>query len=651
MAKQIKKSTPIANEKKDGASDSTISQGKLAANKFSILSFRTQAIILAIIGFIFYCNTFSNEAAFDDRMAIVDNEYVQQGFAGIPDILTKDAYQSYLEHKNGSNQLAGGRYRPLSLITFAIEQQFMGVTNDETGNARDARIAQEMHSRHVVNVLLYILSVIALLYLFRYIVFPDKPMIAFIAALLFTIHPIHTEVVANVKSRDEILSVLFISLTFIKAFKYYDDKKMRDLVLAAVYFFLALLSKEYGVTLIVLLPVSFYIFRKESFLKSIKATLPYLIPFAAYLLLRFAAVTAMAEGAEQNVMNNPYLFATGAQKVATEIMILIDYLRLLIFPNVLAADYSYNQIPYTSFSNPAVWLSLLVHLSLIAAMCLLIIRRHLLGFAIAFYLANLVLVSNILFNIGAPMGERLIYHSSVGFCIAIAFLLFTLLEQLKQPAMAKTGLAAVMIIIIVLCGFKTIARNTDWKNDETLFMADVQKVPNSVLVNNNAAAACMTLAKKNMADVPARNEWFQKAIGYFDKAIAIYPKHTLSYINRGLCYFNMGMPQKALPDWDTVRKYAPNEQNLSKYLTTAGKYFYAQGRKYSSNNMPDSAIIEYQKCVEATPEIPEAWYSLGVSYIATGKIKDAKNALGKALQLAPNAPEVQKAYAEVQGTK
>jgi len=651
MAKKTKNNTPPEREKKDNAPAVTNPSEKQPRERFSILDFRVQAIILAVVGFVFYCNTFSNESAFDDRMAIMDNEYVQQGIAGIPAILTKDAYQSYLEHKNGSNQLAGGRYRPLSLITFAIEQQFMGVYNDEPGNVRDARIAEEMHTRHVVNVLLYILSVIVLLYFLRYVVFPNQPLIAFISALLFTIHPIHTEVVANVKSRDEILSVLFISLTFIKAFKYYDSRKMRDLLLTALFFFLALLSKEYAATLVLLLPVSFYIFRNETSVKSILGTLPYLIPLAIYLFLRFAAVTTMAEGAEQNVMNNPYLFATGAQRMATEIMILLNYLKLLIFPNVLAADYSYNQIPYVDFSSTAVWLSLVAHLAFVAAMCVLVLRRQVLGFAIAFYLANLVLISNILFNIGAPMGERLIYHSSIGFCMAIALLICMGFKRMKQPSMANAGLAGLMAIVVILCGFKTIERNKDWKNDDTLFMADVKKVPNSVLVNNNAAAACMNFAKKNKEDVAVRNEWFQKAVSYFDKAIATYPKHSLSYVNRGLCYFNMGKPDMALQDWDSVRKYSPNEQNLSKYLTVVGKYFYGQGRNYTSKNMPDSAIYAYKKCVDATPEIPEGWYSLGVSYIAIGKKADAKDVLKKALQLSPNTPEVQQAYEQVKDVK
>ena len=643
MAKKLKKDIKPAAQRANAAIPDVA-----APKQFSLPGFRAQALILALLGFIFYANTFQHEAAFDDRMAITDNEYVQAGLAGIPDILTKDAYQSYLEHRQGSNQLAGGRYRPLSLVTFAIEQQMMGVAHDnETANKKEVRIAHEMHSRHVVNVLLYILSVIVLLYFLRKAVFPLDPLIAFLAALLFTILPVHTEVVANVKSRDEILSVLFILLTFIKAFTYLESKKVRDLLLALLCFFLALLSKEYAVTLVVLLPLSFYLFRKEQMGKSIRATLPYLIPLGVYLFMRFAAVSSMAEGAENNVMNNPYLYATGLQKIATELLVMLDYLKLLIFPNVLSADYSYNQIPYTNFANPLVWLSIIVYLGMIISMCILFTRRHVLCFAIAVYVANLALVSNIFFNIGAPMGERLIYHSSIGFCMAVAWLIYKGFAQIKSPVFSKVGLAGFMIILITLCGFKTTEHNKDWKNDTTLFLTDVQTVPNSVLVNNNAAAACMSNAKINKADIPLRNEWFEKAINYFDRSISIYPQHMQAHLNRGLCYFNMGYPAKAIPDWDTVRKYEPSQPELPKYLAAAGQYFYSLGMRYSNANMPDSAIYAFKKCTETSPEKPEPWYCLGKEYYATGDYPDATNAVEKAMALAPESPEVRKLYEQI----
>ncbi len=639
----------MANQHKKEIKRNTLKTDTAVPSRFSLLDYRVQVVILILIGFLFYGNTFSHEAAFDDRMVITDNEYVQQGLAGIPDILTKDAYQSYLEQKGGGNQLAGGRYRPLSLITFALEQQLKGIPGDrESADEKQARIAEEMHSRHVVNVILYIISLIALLYFFRNIAFPENGVVAFIATLIFAIHPIHTEVVANVKSRDEILSVLFITLTFTKSYRYKETKKIKDLLLACLCFFLALLSKEYAIMLIGLLPLSFYLFKNEPLSFSIKTALPYFVPVCIYLLMRTNAFNGVAAGAENDVMNNPYLFASLEQQIATQISVLYEYLKMLAFPNVLAADYSYKQIPYTDFSNPLVYLSLAIHTGLLVGMFLLLRKRHVLGFAIAIYLANLVLVSNLFFNIGAPMGERLIYHSSVGFAMAAGYLLYKGFGLLNIARISKMGLAGFMVVLITASGFKTIERNAEWKNDSTLFLADVEKVPNSTLANNNAAAACMSYAKENAANVAVRNEWFGKAIKYYDKAISINPKHMLSYQNRGLCYYNMGMPEKALPDWDTVRKYAPERENIQKYLSIAGKYFYAMGMKYREINKNDSAIYAFKKSAQAVPAAPEVWYGLAAAYYSMGNRDEAKKALQPILIKDPNNEDAKKFLNEIE---
>jgi tetratricopeptide (TPR) repeat protein len=617
-------------------------------NKFSILNFRTQAYFLAFIGLIFYCNTFSNEYAFDDMMAIVDNDYVQQGISGIPKILTTDAYQSYLEHKNGSNQLAGGRYRPLSLITFAIEQQFLGVSNpdnpDSQANhaAKEATLIKDMHFRHFINVMLYLITTVVLFIFLNEIVFPCDSLIPFIAALLFTIHPIHTEVVANVKSLDEILSVLFISLTFIQIFRYNKSKNLKNLVWSLVCFFLALLSKEYAVTLIVLLPLSFFIFQKESIAGSFIKTLPFLMPLALYLLLRFSAVSGPAEGAENNIMNNPYLFATGMQKLATELLVMLNYIKLLFLPHPLIADYSYNQIPYTNFSNPLVWASILIYTGLVLLLSFLVVKRHALSFALAIYLLNLALICNILFNIGAPMGERLVFHSSIGFCTIFAYFLVKGTSMLKPTNIGTGVLVGIMLILVILCGFKTIDRNKDWKNNNTLFLHDVSLASNSVLVNNDAAAACMSLAKNNVQDTIVRNQWLEKAISYFTKAISLHPKYSIAYLNRGLCYFNSGNPDKALTDWDTVRVQSPDQQNLAKYLSIAGKYFMNQAMKNMQSGNPEVAITQFKRAIEATPNAPEIWYNLGIAYMNTGNNEEAKHAFEKTLQLSPKNPEVLK---------
>src|ERR1019366_3277597 len=104
-----------------------ISLPPITENKpFTFGNFKIQALILVVLGFILYSNSFLNEYCLDDGIVIQKNEYVQKGFAGIPKILSTDAYDSFYRQMGAQQELAGGRYRPLSVITFAIEQALFG---------------------------------------------------------------------------------------------------------------------------------------------------------------------------------------------------------------------------------------------------------------------------------------------------------------------------------------------------------------------------------------------------------------------------------------------------------------------------------------------------------------------------------------------
>jgi tetratricopeptide (TPR) repeat protein len=642
-----------------------------AARTWSINDFKVQAIIISIIAFVFYINSSLNEYAHDDGIVIVKNEYVLEGFAGIGKILTKDAYDSYYRQLNTTNQLHGGRYRPLSIVTFAIEQQFFGAIPEEhidsvlkqnvaygMHGAQEQKMISNMHVRHVFNVLWYIASLIALLYFLRYVVFKNNVMMAFIAAFLFAIHPIHTEVVANVKSRDEIMSLLFMCLTFIFAFKYQEQKNMKLLFAALGFYFLGFLSKEYAITLIVLLPLSLYLFNKMSIKDSVKAFLPFTIVIAAYLALRYNTASVDATSNSDNeVLNNPYLFASSIEKLATEIATSLNYLKLLIFPHPLSADYSYNSIPYKDFSNPWVWVSIAVHAGLVVAMFLLFPRkkedkalpvendrtdmRGVLCFAIAIYLLHLALVCNIIFDIGATMGERLIYHSSVGFAIAMAYFLVRASEKITDKAMGQKALAGFMVVIIVLAGYKTIARNAEWKNDSTLFSADIKVVPNSVLVCANVAAADITLADFAKDD-KERNDYLTYSITLLDRALSIHHKFVAAYLNRGIAYYKLGQIDKAKENMDIVKSLYPSYPTLPAMYKLVGDYYMRSGwDKYGKYGRYAEAIQEFQKGLAVDTTNADLWYNLGGAYYSNKQYLEAAGAFQRTLRLRPSYMEAQ----------
>jgi protein O-mannosyl-transferase len=580
--------------------------------------FKIQAIIVAAISFIFYINTVQNEAAHDDTMVIVQNEYVLEGLQGIPDILSKDAYDSYYKQFNSSNQLSGGRYRPLSIITFAIEQQFFGtVPKDKVDSFLNrpivlgkkdpvqVKLEHDMHIRHFISVLWFMASMVAFLYFLRYIVFRNQPVMALLAVVLFAIHPIHTEVVANVKSRDEIMSLLFLSLTFIYAFRYLEDKNTKTLMWALLNYFLAFLSKEYAITMLVLLPLSFYLFNKFTIKDSIKATLPYLAVVGVYILLRLQVVGKASEDSAHEILNNPYYFASSySSKVATEISTTLNYLKLLLWPYPLSADYSYNSIPYKEITHPQVWLSLLVHGTIIWAFFYYFKRRHLLSFAIAFYMLNLLMICNIVFDIGATMGERLIYHSSVGFSIALAYFLYKGMEKIKPAPVGKFALAGFMSIVIVLCGIETIARNADWKNDITLFTHDLKIVPNSVLVSANVAASLIDKSEFEK-DEQAKRADLHEGIALLNRALELHPTYVTSYLNKGLAYFKLKEPDSEKVNLDKVKSMYPNHPKLP-------EMYYNLGVMYYFNKNYPAAVDAWRSTLQMKPDHAQARNALQV---------------------------------------
>ena len=93
---------------------------------FPFFNEKIAMVIIGIIGFTFYITSINGEYALDDGIIIHQNDHVIKGVRGIKDILTKDAYESFYRRMCATDQLAGGRYRPLSVVSFALEQEFIG---------------------------------------------------------------------------------------------------------------------------------------------------------------------------------------------------------------------------------------------------------------------------------------------------------------------------------------------------------------------------------------------------------------------------------------------------------------------------------------------------------------------------------------------
>lgn len=595
--------------------------------------FGVQAAVLILLGLALYANSILNRYALDDGIVIVHNEYVREGWKGIPKILTSDAYDSYARQMGAGQQLSGGRYRPLSIVTFAVER---GVWGDRASLS------------HAVNVALYVLSLIVLLWFLRGTLFERAPDVAFLTAILFAIHPIHTEVVANLKSRDEILSLLFLVLACGLAVRYYERRQPWTLLAGLACFSLALLSKEYAVLLVMFVPVLVFLRRGRGPWRSFASVVPFLPVLAAYAVLRVAFVGAQRIE-NPDVLNNPFLHASPSQALATKIVILLRYLKLLVFPFPLSCDYSYQQIPYASLTDPLVWVSVLVHAGLAGAGIWLLRRRHPVAFAILAYVAPLAIVSNLLVEIGATMGERLVYHASLGFVMAGAWSLRAGVARLiVSPSLARAVLVLLAGGLVAASAAVTIPRNAVWRDDFTLFSHDVEVVPKSVLANGNAGTRYL-----EQCDAPENKgrekELARKALGFLSKALAMHPRYVNGYLSQGIAHFKLGDYDRARQSWDEAARLYPGHPYVKEYRTLLGRELMKQALASARSGDLEQAVASLTGACEVDPGNAEVWYHLGGACYTVQDVSCAARAWRRALEIDPAREDAKKGLAALAG--
>lgn len=478
------------------------------------------AFVVFFMAFALYANTFYHEYALDDLIVLTENKYVTQGIGGFKEIVSQDLFAGYY----GQQALVeGSRYRPLSLLTFAVEWEFFG---------------QRPHVSHAINVFLYAVSCLmvylVLTMLFRVL---DKDRewyfsFAFIGTVLFVAHPIHTEVVANIKGRDEILSLLFSFTTLFFWIQYHEYSKIRDLLLGILAFFFALLSKENAFTFLAVIPLCLYFFTPVNLKKNLTSIVWLFIPAIIYLLIRHTVTMHVTGIAVKDLMNDSFIGMTFAERYATIFYTLGYYIKLLIFPHPLTYDYYPYHIPIMNWSSMLVLISFLGYIALGVFAVMTISKRNIFSFIIFFYLFTLSISSNVFFSIGAFMNERFIFISSLAFTIGFAWLILYGSNYFKM----KWPFMVCLVIILGLYAFKTIDRNADWKNDNTLTMQDVKTSSNSAKSNASAGFLYMTEAEQTK-DSLKRSELFEKAIFHFEQALKIHPTFSNTMINLGSAYY------------------------------------------------------------------------------------------------------------------
>ena len=570
-----------------------------------------QAVVLFFVAIGIYANTFNHEYVYDDIIVIQSNAVVQKGIAGIPDLLTKDSFFGY---NKGNSDLTGGRYRPLSLITFAIEHELFG------SNAP---------FEHIINVLLYALTCVLLLFTL-YLLFPSlSPLIIFGGTLLFVVHPTHTEVVSNIKSRDEILCLLFILSTFFFWMKLLKEKKVLYLIFALFAFALALLSKEQAILLLVWLPLAWWLNKETSVKRILISLFPFIIVAVFYLFIRSSFVGTVGDRISTDVMNNPYHLATTTEKFATIIWVFFLYLIKSLYPYSLSYDYTFNAIPYSNFSQPQVWFSLLLFSAMSVWIVISIFKKQYHALLLLIWLLPIILVSNLFFNVGAPFADRFLFLPSIGICLMMVGTLFMFYKIQKDETKRKLTIFIVVLIVTGFYSFETFERNFDWKSNKSIFAADEPKVPNSVKATLNYGSILMTEADTSK-DETIKKEKLDSAFHLFKRGIAVYA--TADLYNHLGAYYNL------INDTDSSEYYYQKSIGVKDFAmakTNLIGVLQKKGAKLHTDKKEDSALIVFRKQLELDSTYADAYNNIGTIYFALQKFDSAEFYFNKTLALQP----------------
>ena len=297
-------------------------------------------LILFGLSLVMYRQSIGFGYVLDDVIVLSENSFVQKGFKGIKDILSKESFTGYFGTQK--DLVAGSRYRPLSIVSFAIEHEFFG---------------NYPAASHFINILLYALTACLIFKLFQKfkIQTENSPWyltVPFIAALLFTAHPIHSEAVANIKGRDEILCLLFAVATLNSWIRYFDTQSKWHAIASMLWFCLALFSKENAVTFVLIIPLTIYFFRSVPFKSSLIKAWPLYLCFVFFILVRWKVIGYFLSNGQviTDLMNNPFVGMRVDEKMATIFYTILWYFKLLIFPHPLTHDYYPYHVPKVGFT-------------------------------------------------------------------------------------------------------------------------------------------------------------------------------------------------------------------------------------------------------------------------------------------------------------
>ncbi len=479
-------------------------------------------VILALIG-LQYSNTLLNDYAYDDYPMIVNNPQISQGIKGIPQIW------STIYTVPGTIRPT---YRPVPFTTSALEYQFFGY---------------QPTVGHLFNIIYFGICCVLLFMVLRLIFWRLGTYFSLFVVLLFIVHPIHTESVANIKGRDDILCLIGGLLCLYGLLKYIKVKPHWGYgALSILGFSLGMFTKTNVITFLAVIPlVIFYVSDNIAIFKqNLRKTLWIYFPLLVYPII-YVAIVAYNNSLENvfSEIDNPLVGDVSLlEKWATIILIWGTYAFKSFIPYPLLYNYGFNYMPIANFADWRVWCSLLALLAVIAYMFRYLLVKNIAAFAIAFWIISLSIYGNVVMLTPVIMADRFLFIASLGVCIGIVYCLAKVtkadlavnsLKYVSKPFLS--GLGAIMLVFFIL----TFVRNQHWKDNLTLFSHDITYLSESVDANTDLVN---TLLQKHSNNY--NFEIANKIIKHADKAVELHPS-SFTYRVKGAAHRTLEQDDKA----------------------------------------------------------------------------------------------------------
>jgi protein O-mannosyl-transferase len=543
-----------------------------------------------------YLNALDGEFVYDDRLQVLKNPTLSS-LSNIPKMFTQGVWQFL---NSGDKNAVGPYYRPLFNIALIINHQLFGF---------------EVFGWHLFSIVVH-LGVVFLVYrLARQWNFSTE--VAMAAALLFGVHPVHSESVAWVAALPDPLAAVMILSSLLLYERYYHGQAKKPAVLGAsiALSLAAMLSKEVAAVFPLFLVAREVLERLEgetvgrAIGRAARRTAPFFAMIVLYLGMRYYVLGFL----RQDEPNSAGIPAT--QVLITIPSILLSYARMLFAPFPLAVMYGNRYVlsPLdVRFVAAAIAVTALVAGAIWLAWSSPVGRR-----ALAFLIIFLVPV----FNLKAFRAEesllhdRYLYLPSIGFCILLAmafeWISVRFAEHRPRAFMTATAIAAVVFLGL------TFYQNFTWQDELAMTNNALKVTPQWPFLHNYLGAYYSD-----------QHKYAEAEQAYLD-AIAIDPKYYDAYSNIGDAYREEG-------------KLADAEQAYIRAIDYGAPYadtYYNLGVTYINENKLADAEKPLLRALEISPAHTKARYNLGWTYDREGKDALAEQAYAETLQYDPTYPE------------